>query len=264
MIRAIVLGGVCATAFCAYATAGQAAVTFTSAQVNSNALASAMSGSKTANGSGSDADAVSAFTPTLDASSYADAATVVKAVSTAQAQALEDASATFTSPSAGTITLSGMTTETVSSPSAEAQAQDDGQYYTYDFTVTTPSTFDLTYNYTETYSGVENSFILLDESNFTTIGQLQGGPNTSGLESYSLAAGNYSFGASTAVGDFSFESGAGAASGSHDESYAFNITSAAPEPSTWALMMTGVGILGFALRRDRFRSAESMAAVAAG
>ncbi len=100
---------------------------------------------------------------------------------------------------------------------------------------------------------MNNSFILLDNTDFTTVSQLQANGDLSGTRSLDLAPGAYEFGASTEYGDFIAQSGIGAATGSHDEEYAFNIASAAPEPGAWALMLCGVGVLGAAWRSARVR-----------
>ena len=230
-----------------------AAVTFDSANVHSNALASSTAGvNGNGNGSGANADVVDTFTPALDASSYANGTTTgPKAFVEAQAQAFEDASATFSSPSSGTIDFSGQVLNSVFAASGEAQGQDDGEYYNYVFDVSAPSKFNLTYDFSETYSGVNNSYILIDQTSGTVVSQLNTNGNTSGSADLSLAAGNYIFGASTEVGDFAYQSGIGSSSGSHNEDFAFDITSAAPEPSTWALMIAGVSLAGGALRFAR-------------
>ena len=236
-------------------TAGvsQADVVFDSANVHSNALASSSAGSNgVGNGSGTNADVVTAFTPTLNASSYANGTTTSSGfVVDAQAQAFENASATFASPSSGTIDFSGIVLNTVFTADGEAQAQDDGQYYNYVFDVTSPSSFQLSYDFTESYAGVNNSYILINQTAGTVVSQLNSHGNLSGSADVSLAAGNYILGASTEVGDFASQSGVGTSSGSHNESFTFNVVSAAPEPATWALMIAGLGGIGLMLRRAR-------------
>ena len=235
-----------------------AAVTFGSANVHSNALSSSMIAGtgKMGNGSGSDADAATALTTSLDASSFADATSVgPKAAIQAQSQASEDASATFASASSGTVSFSGQVANSVTVAGGEAQGQDDGENFNYVFTVTDPSTFSLSYNYAETYSGVNNSFILIDNTTNGIVSQLQAKGNLANSVNLSLASGTYTFGADTEVGDFAFQSGVGSSLGSHSENYAFSVSdaavSAAPEPATWALMFVGLAGIGLMLRRMR-------------
>ena len=231
----------------------RAGVTFDSANVHSNALASSNTGtSGNGSGSGSNADVVTAFTPTLNASSYGNGTTTGPGFFIdAQAQAFENASATFASSSSGTIDFSGMVSNSVFTPSGEAQGQDDGEYYNYVFDVTAPSSLHLAYDFTESYAGVNNAYILIDQTTGTVVSQLNSHGNISGGSDVSLNAGNYILGASTEVGDFAYQSGVGSSSGSHNEDFAFNIASAAPEPSTWALMVAGIGGIGLVLRRAK-------------
>ena len=235
------------------AGSSQAGVIFDSANVHSNALASSTAGtSGNGSGSGSNADAVTTYTPALNASSYGNGTTAGPGFFIeAQAQAFENASATFASPSSGTINFSGMVSNSVFTASGEAQGQDDGEYYNYVFDVTSPSSFHLTYDFSESYAGVNNSYILIDQTAGTVVSQLNTHGNTSGDTDLSLATGNYIFGASTEVGDFAYQSGVGSSSGSHIEDFTFNIASAAPEPSTWLLMIAGIGGIGLMLRRAK-------------
>ena len=230
-----------------------AGVIFDSANVHSNALASSTAGtSGNGSGSGSNADVVTVFTPTLNASSYGNGTTTGPGFFIdAQAQAFEDASATFDSPASGTIDFSGMVSNSVFTTDGEAQGQDDGEYYNYVFDVTSPSSFHLSYDFAESYAGVNNSYILIDQTAGTVVSQLNSHGNISGDADVALAAGNYILGASTEVGDFAYQSGIGSSSGSHNEDFTFDIASAAPEPSTWALMIAGLGGIGLMLRRAK-------------
>ncbi len=250
----------------AMAAPAYATVTFDSANVHSNALSSSTDGaSANGYGNGANADVVTSFTPAIDASSYADAVSVSHGLPVAEGKAIEDASATFATAAAGTIEFSGNIFNTVSTLNGEAQGQDDGQYYNYTFDVDAASTFNLTYAFAETYAGVNNSYILIDNTSGTVVGQLNANGNISGSNSFDLAAGNYILGASTEVGDFAYQSGIGSSTGSHDEKFAFNIASvsAAPEPGMWALMFAGVAMIGGMLRFANVRRREEMASVAA-
>ena len=235
------------------AGAAHANVIFDSANVKSNALASSTAGaSGNGSGSGSNVDAVTAFTPTLNASSYGNGTTTGPGfMIEAQGQAFENASASFANPSSGTIDFSGMVSNSVFTADGEAQGQDDGEYYNYVFDVTSSANFQLAYAFSESYAGVNNSYILIDQTAGTVVSQLNSHGNLSGDTSVSLAAGNYILGASTEVGDFDYQSGVGSSSGSHNEEFNFNITSAAPEPSTWLLMFAGIGGIGLMLRRAK-------------
>lgn len=234
----------------------QAAVSFGSANVHSNARADVTGGTGEGHGTGMDADALSTFGASLDATSAAYAIGAHKKAATGAASASEDASATFASPSSGTIEFSGATAEAVADAMTTAQAQDNGEYYNYSFSVDAPSLFTLTYSLFETYTGAYyNSFVLLGGPQTY---QFSGIGNTSGSMSYDLGPGVYTLGLSTEVGDFSFAQGGGIGSGSHDEKYAFDIvTSAAPEPAAWLLMIAGVGLAGGALRGRRRRDGRS-------
>ena len=247
-----------ACALLALSAPAQAAVTFGSASVNSNALASATGGTNhSGNGNGSGVDASSTFVDSLDASSYGNGTTTTnKFAISSQGQAFEDSAATFASPSSGTIHFSGQVSAFGANANSASQGQDNGEYYNYAFSLDTASNFDLTYAFTETYKTVNNSYILIDDTTNSVVLQFNGNGNMNGSSSALLDAGDYRLGASTEFGDFAFQNGVGTTTGNHDEAYAFNIAavSAAPEPGVWALMIAGLGLMGVALRLGRRRS----------
>ena len=261
--RILGAAGAALAALAAMNGAAQAAVTYDGATVHSNALASATSLSDgDGNGSGSNDAAAPSFASTLSTGSYASGATVGSDFAVeSQGQAFERAAATFASPSAGTITFSGMVSANVVSAGATAQGQDDGENYNYMFTVSTPSVFDLSYSFAETYSGVNNSYILIDTTDNSVSSQLQTHANTSGSVSVALDPGVYTLGASTEYGDFDYQGSPGSSTGTHTEAYSFSV-SAAPEPAAWMLMIAGVGVVGAAFRFSRRRTAIAEAVAA--
>ena len=55
----------------------------------------------------------------------------------------------------------------------------------------------------------------------------------------------------SSLGDLSEAQGFGYSAGAHTDQYNFNLVSAAPEPSTWSLMIVGLGGVGLMLRRAK-------------
>ncbi len=244
-----------AAAVLAAVTPAHSAVTFDKELAVSNAVAYTDYGNPDTSGTGfgSKARTLTSLAPSVlatasaQADSYDDAGGL-----SATANALEQTTVTFASAASGTIDLAGITSATVNDGTSTAEAYSEGQSSTYSFTVDTRSKFDLTYLYTESAPiPYANSVYFGDTTNGTTVYSASpAGLNTSGALSFLLDPGSYTFNAYTEVGDDAYASGGVSAFGDHDEYYTFNI-SAAPEPASWALMIAGVGLAGFALRRNQ-------------
>jgi hypothetical protein len=253
MLKMLSTLGAGAAALAVFAPA-QAATTFGSATAVSNAVAYTNYGQVNAgNGYGGDTETLSSFDTSLEASAGATADSYGKHTAVASsASALEDTNLSLTSAASGTIDLAGITSATSTGASDTGEAYSEGQAVTYNFSLDTASVFSLSYNYTESYTdpGFYNSIYLSNNTTSSLIASLSpSGSNTSGVLTYNLAAGAYTFNVYTQIADLAYASGvANFASGEHEELYKFDITSAAPEPSVWMMLTLGVGLAGLALR----------------
>jgi hypothetical protein len=233
-----------------------AAATFGSATVIANAVAYTNYGSQNqGNGFGSDTEVLSSFGTSVGATAPAQADSYTGLNLDSTGTALEESTATFASAASGTLDLAGITSATSVASGGTGEAYSEGQAAIYKFSVDSASVFTLNYNYSETYTDLyfSNSYSLTDTTSGTQLASVSpSGANTSGTRTFDLAAGSYTLNVYTQIGDDAFaDASAPSTSGNHEELYTFNITSAAPEPASWALMMVGVGLTGLALRGRR-------------
>ena len=258
MLRTFSSAALVATALAATIGPAHAAVTFGQERAISNVSAYTDYGDPDTSGTGFGTKTITrtSCTPSVlaTASAQADSYDDAGALS-ATASGLEQTSATFASAASGTVDLAGITSATVNDATSTGEAYSEGQSSTYSFSVDTRSKFDLTYVYNESFTDpyFYNSIYFANTSDGSTVYSASpAGQNTSGALSFFLNPGSYNFNVYTQVGDDAYASGGLDAFGNHEEYYTFNI-SAAPEPSSWALMIAGLGVAGLALRHTRRR-----------
>lgn len=235
------------------ATPASAAVIFNSASVSSSAYSYIKGGTKYQSASGYD------YAYSLgDLSS--DSTTLVKN-GTDSSSAASSVSASFASASSGSFLFDPQSVNIValkaSSPAAYGYA--NGAAY-YSFTLDSAAKLKLDWLtsgtaaasnpangyaypgnfYTELYS---NSTGYLD-TNYINSGE-------SGTESYNLTAGSYYLYTSSNSSTYAYTGVQGTANASEAGLFTFNFTNVAPvpEPSTWAMMLVGFGVVGTSMRR---------------
>lgn len=185
--------------------------------------------------------------------------TIYRGVTQATAIDAQQAGIVLSSASTGMAFLDGTSTAEVtasSTPASYAAAGQTTSTASYLFSVDTASTLNLSWLLSETnVPSLSTSYALI----FDPAGadDVVGGDilaqNSSGAAGFALMAGSYELDFRTSTGgdpDVQ-QQGVGSASGHHSEQFSFNITSAAPEPSAWALMIAGVAVAGGALRTRR-------------
>jgi hypothetical protein len=255
MIRQLGAAGAAVLAMAAF-TPAHAGVSFGSATAVTNASAYTDYGqARYGQGYGTDQDSTTDVNVGLvDAIASASASTYQKhGPGVDKADAMEESTGVFFDATNGIYDITGNTTASTYATGETAQAYSEGQSVRYVFTVDTASVIDLEYVLSETYSD-PYSYIQLylgapDISSQVFNNYLTA--NTSGDLSFNLAAGTYELILYVQEGDYVGPADGASAMGSHTELLGFNITSAAPEPGTWALMTLGVGLAGAALRRRR-------------
>ena len=238
----------------------RAAVTFDQAKVFSNASADVgqTDGDTSGTGFGSQNRTLSTPGDVLATAQAQANGSDAEGLGDASGSALEQSHASFTSASSGYLDLAGITSATTSDAVSTAEAYSEGQSGSYTFAVDAPSVLTINYIYSETYTDpyFDNS-VYVGTSNFsaTDYSSSNQGNNTSGVIRVDLGPGTYLFDASTQEGDYAYAAGGASTYGSHEELYNFSV-SAAPEPSTWALMIVGLGGVGLMLRRRSRRAAS--------
>lgn len=174
--------------------------------------------------------------------------------------------ATFENAASATIEFSGLTFAQSLVENAYTNAGGGVNYFGYGFTVDSNSMFRLKYNFVSDSlsSDFNNSIKLIDEGGTTLIDETSVtnsmGAYTAGLvagHSYDLIINNFNSLANDRIDLL----GAGTMAGGYDNSYALDIsaTAAVPEPTTWSMMIIGIGLVG-ARRRTHRRSADKFAA----
>ena len=246
-------------AFAAYAPA-HAKVTFIGANVFTDGYAAVAAGNRVVANSGTD----SAYATKAHSSIDAPLSVFAEDKKSNTAFVHEDAFADFSSAKKGTVEFGGTSSLDVQSLNGAAEAYDSGTSFDYDFKTTSNYLFTVTYSYAETDPAyIANYFQLIGQSGPPLVSESPadgsfGAPST-GTVSYLLTPGTYEFGAVTKLGDLAFQGGPGFSEAAHSELYSFNLTSAVPEPATWALMVLGIGGAGLAFRQARTKRAFSFA-----
>jgi hypothetical protein len=219
--------------------AASAGVTFVNAYVNPNAYSEVSDGTTVT----SDFETTNAFATSLP-SSPLDSVASANAVNTAgSASAIEHVSATFSSAASGVFVFTGNTTAIVSPTGSYADAYNDNSYGFYTFTVDNSSTFSLTSAVSVPYNFSAGLFDN-DTGNYIFFDHVDVGAS----RSTTLSTGNYSLLFYSELSDFTYQGGEGESSGNGTGSFSFAIASAVPEPSTWGLMLLGIGLTGGLLR----------------
>lgn len=231
-----------------------AAVVFNSAYLYVNSYSNAYGSGKSASGSASDSDG-SPSSP-LNASA-ASSATVVKGIQPqASSYNIEDATATFAGATSGTINFQGLSSATVQTPvdsGAYAQAYGYNQFY-YNFTIDSDYNLNFGYNLSSTASNPYGQYYYISgpSANGSFLNS-----NSNGSFSTLLTAGSYTLGVYDYYGtqDQAYQSGTpGTNSAQRNDLFTFNLTSAVPEPASWAIMLAGFAMIGGALRSRRGRN----------
>jgi hypothetical protein len=187
---------------------------------------------------------------------------------TALGTATEETIATFNNAASGAVTFTGATTATVTSnPSGYAGAYNNGSQFDYQFSVNQTSNFSLSFATAATNGSPYGYYVELygyspDNSIYygTPIAYYTG-ENTSGANNVSILPGNYYFYIyEYYYNDYITQSGPGSASASTAGDFNFAITTAVPEPATWAMMLLGFVGLGLAALRRTKKNGAALAA----
>ena len=167
----------------------------------------------------------------------------------------EDTLANLTSATEGTIDFSGGGTALDISPTGLVQSSNSGSSFNYDFQLTTNYVLSVNYATAETDAVDPASYIqVINTTGFNPpLVALNPADNSSGGFTYALGPGSYELGITSKLADTSDAVGPGLDVGLHLEQYSFNLVSAAPEPSTWVLLLAGIGGIGLALRQAKRR-----------
>lgn len=229
----------------AMADPASATVTFSYTSVTSNAFASATDSVGITHSDLEQKDRVSFSLPmtTQEAHAIASVTTDIAAAS-----ADEDAISAFADVASGMVSFSGKTTGQVSQIGGLTEAYNSVSYFYYGFKVNQSEVI----NYTSTVSSSGNyQFDVLNQgtNKFVLIDNIP----ASGTSSFDIGPGAYTIEIYENYGDGRAQSGVGSVSGAASGQIAFDI-SAAPEPSTWAIMLVGMAGLGGGLRRARRRA----------
>lgn len=168
---------------------------------------------------------------------------------TAAASAVGGVYAVLNDATSGTLGLSSTTSASTTAAAdgttyAEAYTQ---QYIDYNFTTTSAATVTVDYSIGDSNSNSYNYDNYICVSSVTC---QYFSPNSTGQFTFNAPSGNISISASDYYNDQISTSGPGvtSVSGARNNVFAFSI-GAVPEPTTWAMMVLGFGLIGFGLRR---------------
>jgi hypothetical protein len=237
-------------------TAARAGVTFDSASVNVRGYAYATNGSFGEQNNIDSTNSTSSFsglplTSSKSVSAYE--AGGVNLEGPSSATDFESGQLALVSPSSGTITFSGAATAITGPEGAQAQASNLGGDAKYYFSVNAPWNFLASATTQESYWANEGIFGI-----YKTDGSIALRYNfTTGIFSVNnILPGSYYLDAFVSTyNDYADTSAdTGTPSGNHTEVLNFAITSAVPpvpEPATWSMMISGIGLIGFAAHRRR-------------
>jgi len=231
------------------ATATQAQVTFNGASLTVEASATVFDGvdpNQTTLSSDSDS---AAHLPTPALSVETSASESVPLAGTANSTI--GATATFASPYAGTIEFIGNASANVIAANGQAFVSGDGSIYDYHFDVSQPGS--ITISYSDLDLGDVPSDIGSDIYLFNNLGNppdiSDTLANSTGSLTFELTPTQYTLQIEDGAALDVLANGPESQTASEDHRLSFSITSSAPEPMTWALMLLGIGGAGLALRR---------------
>lgn len=243
-----------ATALLLSSSALSASVTFEDASLGNTLVTEfyAVSGNQRFDAVESDADNVPrSFTATS-------VLTAENADGTARTDGRAEASADVNDPASGTIAFTSLITAGIdgSAPARTGLDALSGGSFFYRFSLTTAQRFDLSYANTQTGSdsGGANAAIF----SYTTFQFLLAesfNANAVGIANAILPIGSYYLFLNNQLGNGSvrLDNGTGSAPlsgmGTSVTSFGFTFAEAVPEPDSWAMMLTGVGLVGAAMRR---------------
>ena len=175
----------------------------------------------------------------------------------------EDTFATFTSPNSGQVNFTGGGVVAAVSPKALVESFNSGSSFDYDFTLTGKYVLNVGFITGETDSFDPDNYLQVIRTGVLQPPLVAFNPadNAAGSFQLGLGPGSYELGITSTLADTNVVQGPGESIGLHAEQYAFDLTSATPEPGTWALMMLGIGGIGLALRHGgKRRTSDALAA----
>jgi hypothetical protein len=267
-LRTLAAAGAAAAAIAAGAPAN-AAIIFNSLDLTTNAYAYVNACNhpstqcNTDTQTPADTTSTQVFSTTTMTSSPA-TATATQSSDTGTATANEQVSAAFNDPASALFTFSGSTSAKIDGSNQQdhvtATAHNAGQTLTYGFLSTTNGILSIDYDLAESVTDTSNiHFKLVDTTTSTSLfdnyltdntsGTL-GGINLLGGHTYTMSI--FTAGPDDAVTRTYEANGFGETTGSHLETFDWAITSdSVPEPSMWAMMLTGFAGAGAMVRRRR-------------
>jgi hypothetical protein len=232
--------GTCFLVACA--GTAQAGVTFIEARVESRAWTAAQTGYVNAGSVPIIIETLNAFT-TMPVVANAYGYAVAEAPEYGlKATAINDVRSTISlfDTKSGNITLSGSAyVELING--FNAQAGLSYQQGTYDFSINRPYLFNFTHNFSQSFGSVFALFYLGESINIA--------PNVDSL----LAPGQYTLGLYLSAPNYLNINANGFDATEYKDystSIGFNLTSAVPEPESWAFLLVGFGLIGIRARRQ--------------
>lgn len=265
VLRALALAGGAAL----LAGAAHASTSFQSAYSSLSNYAYATSGTSSQSSYGSDYG--SAYGPYASVSTEAYASATARKYGTTYATASSDESGymSFGSANSGTLQLSGSSSAYGYNYGGSSYAYNEGLSDTYSFYVSSNTSMSLSFS--DSHYNSNGAFPYYNGAYFSLVNEYTGQTylsdnfgNQSGSITTGLLAGYYTLtlrmNSYTSDPDYVTESYYGSQSANHSDYLSFYIAGspygfvrapAAPEPSTWALMIVGVGVAGLALRGRR-------------
>jgi hypothetical protein len=194
----------------------------------------------------------------LPAYSISTSAETYAPITTAYAGDYDYVSASFSSPSSGSVNFYGETYAEGDAYTSAAYTFGGYNSFNYDFTNTSSAKFLLNYSlYTDgPYVGTDSYASLYDYTTGSYVFSTDNYGNISGGLTASLIGGHdYGFTVEEALENSQY--GLGSSYGDLQDSFGFKITSCVPEPASWAMMIGGIGILGGAMRRQKLTAVRA-------
>ena len=245
------VSGVIALVALSAATPSVAAITFSQADVDSSSNGQIVGKSGgSLNGSGYDATAdMSDASLDAETGALSDVARYKGAIE-ASLSASETATAKLTTPTSATFEFSGV--QTVVNASAQEAYLGGSDQGDYGFQSTGPSILTLSYALTDVNPAGGLEYQIVDQTTNSVFDDTTIAANSTGSRSFDLAPGSYLVAFNDDVQPFIDLTSQGSGSSSHDDLISLAVASpvsAAPEPTTWALLLCGVSMVGAFIRR---------------